>query len=107
MFKPANQQAYRRLMDGVEIGTLVHGEKTLMARFSLRRGSDIPVHHHPYEQTGLLVSGHLVLTIDGRDHDVHPGDSWCIGMDVPHAARAIEDSVAVEVFSPVREDYLD
>ena len=35
-----------------------------------------------------------------------PGDSWCIGSDVPHSARALEDSVAVEMFSPVREDYL-
>jgi quercetin dioxygenase-like cupin family protein len=73
----------------------------------LTGGSDIPAHEHPHEQTGLLISGRIVLIIDGVDHDVAPGDSWCIGPDVPHAARAIEDSVAVEVFSPVREDYLD
>ena len=106
MFKKATQQTYRKLIDGVDLGTLVHGEKTLMARFKLRAGSDIPAHNHPYEQTGLLVSGRIVLTIDGVDHDVTPGDSWCIAPDVPHSARAIEDSVAVEVFSPVREDYL-
>ena len=35
-----------------------------------------------------------------------PGDSWCIGGDVEHGAEILEDSVAVEVFSPVREDYL-
>ncbi|HSO20054.1 MAG TPA: cupin domain-containing protein [Desulfosarcina sp.] len=107
MFKKANQQTYRRLIDGVDLGTLVHGEKTLMARFKLRGGSVIPVHNHPHEQTGTLVSGRIVLTIDGVDHDVMPGDSWCIGADVPHAARAVEDSMVVEVFSPVREDYLD
>lgn len=38
--------------------------------------------------------------VDGTDHDVMPGDSWCIGSDVPHSARAVEDSVAVEKFSP-------
>ncbi len=106
MFKKANQPTYRQLIDGVDLGTLVHGEKTLMARFKLRAGSDIPGHSHPHEQTGLLISGHIVLTIDGVEHEVMPGDSWCIASDVPHAARAIADSEAVEVFSPVREDYL-
>jgi len=46
------------------------------------------------------------LTV-GRDiHEVLPGDSWCIPGDVLHCAECLEDAVAVEVFSPVREDYL-
>ncbi|MBW1749401.1 MAG: cupin domain-containing protein, partial [Deltaproteobacteria bacterium] len=36
----------------------------------------------------------------------NPGDSWCIHGDIEHGAEALEDSVLVEVFSPVREDYL-
>jgi quercetin dioxygenase-like cupin family protein len=77
-----------------------------MGRFKLAKGSVIPAHDHPHEQTGLLLSGRITLTIDGIAHDVAPGDAWCIDSGVPHAATAIEDSVAVEVFSPVREDYL-
>jgi quercetin dioxygenase-like cupin family protein len=107
MFKKQNDLSHRNLIDGVRLGTMVHGEQTLMARFELAKGSLIPTHHHIYEQTGLLISGHIVLTIDGTDHEVTPGDSWCIGADIPHAARAIEDSVAVEVFSPPRQDYLE
>jgi quercetin dioxygenase-like cupin family protein len=106
MFKRQRDLTFRQLIDGVQLGTMVHGEKTLMAQFKLEQGREIPAHSHPHEQTGLLTAGHLVLTIDGIDHDVLPGDSWCIGADVSHAARALEDSVAVEVFSPVREDYL-
>ena len=106
MIKKADQLVYRPLIDGIQLGTMVHGEKTLMGRFKLAQGSLIPVHDHPHEQTGLLLSGRMVFTIDGVDHEVVPGDSWCIGSGVPHAARAIEDSVAIEVFSPVREDYL-
>ena len=77
-----------------------------MARFKLKNGSAIPAHDHPHEQVGLLISGRIVLTIDGTEHDVAPGDSWCIEGGVSHAARAMEDSEVVEVFSPVREDYL-
>ncbi len=106
MFKKKNEMNYRTLLDGVRMSNLVHGEKTLMARFKLEKGCVIPDHSHPHEQTGLLLSGRIIITFDGIDHDTMPGDSWCIGANVSHSARSVEDSVAVEVFSPVREDYL-
>lgn len=106
MFRKQQDVTYRDLIDGVQLGTLVYGEKTLMGQFRLAGGSDLPLHHHPYEQTGYLISGRIVITIDGIDHEALPGDSWCIGTDVPHSARAIEDARVLEVFSPPREDYL-
>ena len=66
----------------------------------------IPLHRHPQEQTGYLVSGHLRFTIAGVDHDLHPGASWMIPGNVEHGVRVPEDSVVIEVFSPPREDYL-
>jgi quercetin dioxygenase-like cupin family protein len=97
---------YQAPLPGIRMKTLCYGEKTLLTEFRLASGNDLPVHAHPYEQTGYLVAGHIVLTIGGEAHDAHPGDSWCIAGDVAHGARIIEDSVALEVFSPVREDYL-
>ncbi len=66
----------------------------------------LPAHRHPHEQTGYLVSGRLELTIGDECHLVTPGDSWCIAGNVTHSAVALDDAVAVEAFSPVREDYL-
>jgi quercetin dioxygenase-like cupin family protein len=107
MFKKQRDLAYRQLVAGVQLGTMVHGDRTLMAQFKLEKGCDLPEHSHPHEQTGLLISGRIILTVDGTDHEALPGDSWCIGADRLHSARALEDSVAIEVFSPVRDDYLD
>jgi len=86
--------------------TLCYGRKTLMTEVILERGSTLPVHSHPYEQTGYLAAGRIRLRIGGEEHEAGPGDSWCIPADVEHGAQALEDSVAVEVFSPVRPDYL-
>jgi hypothetical protein len=61
---------------------MVHGEKTLMAQFKLTQGCAIPAHDHPHEQTGVVISGRIVLTVDGVDHEAGPGDSWCIGSNV-------------------------
>lgn len=85
--------------------TISYGARTLMTEFVLQQGSTLPVHAHPYEQTGYLVRGRIRLRIGAEEHDTEPGDSWCIPSDVEHGAQILEDSVAVEVFSPVREDY--
>lgn len=106
MIKKAGQLKFRKMIAGVDLGTMVYGEMTLMAQFKLKKGCDIPIHDHLHEQTGLLISGRIVIIVDGTEYDVSPGDSWCIGADVPHGARALEDSVAVEVFSPPRADYI-
>jgi quercetin dioxygenase-like cupin family protein len=86
--------------------TLVHGEQTLLGEFRLDAGAEVPAHHHPYEQTGYLVSGRLRFTVAGDRFDAVPGSSWSIPEDVEHAAEVLEDSVVIEVFAPVREEYL-
>ena len=106
MFCKKNTGASRKLLEGVELTTLVHGEKTLMGQFRIAKGSAIPAHSHPHEQTGIMLSGRLRFKVDGQIKDVEPGDSWCLPGGVEHSAEALADSVVVEVFSPVREDYL-
>ena len=106
IFRKANRGGYLPALPGIERKTLVYGEKTLMTEFLLRKGSTLPQHAHPHEQTGYLVKGHLRLRIGAEEHDVQPGDSWSIPGDVEHGADILEDSVAIEVFSPVREDYI-
>ena len=106
MFTPYDSTDYQTPLTGIRQKTLVYGDKTLMTQFVLDRGAVLPRHSHPHEQTGYLVSGRIRLFIDGTTHDCAPGDSWCIPGDVLHGADILEDAVAIEVFSPVREDYL-
>ncbi|MCL6612657.1 MAG: cupin domain-containing protein [Peptococcaceae bacterium] len=106
MFARRSAGGYISVVDGVKRKTLVFGEKTLMTEFLLEKGKVLPGHKHPQEQTGYLVSGKIKLFIGGESREVNPGDSWVIPGNVEHRAEILEDSVAVEVFAPVREDYL-
>jgi len=106
MFTKNDSSGYTTPPDRITMKTLVHGDRTLMTEFRLDQGAVLPRHKHPHEQTGYLVSGRMDLTIGDVTHQVLPGDSWCIPGDIEHHAVAHERSVAVEVFSPVREDYL-
>jgi quercetin dioxygenase-like cupin family protein len=106
MFYQSNSSGYRQALKGIRLKTLVHGDHTLLTEFLLDKDTLLPRHAHPQEQTGYLVSGRMRLFVGDKVFDVEPGDSWCIPGDVEHSAEILEDSVAVEVFSPVREDYL-
>jgi len=106
MFRKKDSAESRQLLEGVNLTTLVHGDKTLMGQFKIAKGSAIPAHSHPHEQTGFMFSGKLRFNVEGEVFDVETGDSWCLPGDVEHSAEALEDSVIIEVFSPVREDYL-
>jgi quercetin dioxygenase-like cupin family protein len=106
MFRKKDAGNYRKLLEGVFLKTLVHGQNTLMGEFRLDRGAKIPSHAHPHEQTGILISGRLRFQVDGKIIEAEAGDSWNIAGGISHAAEALEDSVVVEVFTPVREDYL-
>jgi quercetin dioxygenase-like cupin family protein len=99
-------EGYKQVAPGILQKTLIYGEKTLMAEFILHTGSSLPEHAHPFEQTGYLAKGRIELKIGTESHDVHQGDSWCIPMNVVHGAKILEDSIAIEVFSPRRDDYI-
>jgi len=106
MFYKKNKEGYHSRVKDIDQKTLVFGDRTLMAEFKLKKGAVVPRHSHPYEQTGYLVSGRMIFISGEERFEALPGDSWCILMNVEHSAEVLEDSVAVEVFSPVREDYL-
>ncbi|MDD3927441.1 MAG: cupin domain-containing protein [bacterium] len=106
MFYKVSECGYRQVLPGISIKTLVYGEKTLFSEFKMEADSILPQHSHLHEQTGYLVSGKVRLTIGPETFDACPGDSWCIPGNTDHSAEILEASLAIEVFSPVREDYL-
>jgi quercetin dioxygenase-like cupin family protein len=106
MFTKSNQHSFRPLIQGVTMRPLVYEEKTLMCEFRLEKGNQLPWHNHPYEQTGYLISGRLKFRIGDEWHDTSPGDSWCIPENVFHEVKVEEDSLVIEIFSPIRPDYL-
>ena len=105
MFGTKSPDGYHAVLKGIKLKTLVHGKETLMTEFVMDKGSELPLHGHVYEQTGYLVKGKVKLYIGESSRIVSPGESWCISSNVQHKADILEDSVAVEVFSPLRAEY--
>lgn len=106
MFYQKNKDSYTTPIPGVRQKTLVYGDNTLMTEFLLDAGSHLPLHRHPHEQTGYLAKGKLKMIIGDESFLTEAGDAWCVPGNTVHGADALEDCVAVEVFSPVRKEYL-
>ena len=106
MFMENNDRESKLHLEGIRYKTLTFGERTSLSEFSLEKGSVIPKHSHPHEQTGYVISGRLLFTIGDERFEAEPGDSWNIPSNVEHSVEVLEDTVVLEVFSPPREDYL-
>jgi quercetin dioxygenase-like cupin family protein len=85
---------------------VIHGEKVTLAQIFLAKDAVVPTHHHESEQMSCVLEGSLKFELEGVEIIARPGDVLQIPSNAPHSARALEDSVALDVFSPSRLDWL-
>ncbi|MDQ2898747.1 MAG: cupin domain-containing protein [Acidobacteriota bacterium] len=85
---------------------VIHGETITIARLLLRKGAIVPMHSHANEQIANLESGKLHWVVNGEETIMQGGESFQIAPNVPHMVEALEDCVVIDVFSPVREDWI-
>jgi quercetin dioxygenase-like cupin family protein len=94
------------MVPGVTRNMLTEGGHAMAVRLECRAGSTVPLHSHPHEQIGFLLSGRASLRIGDEVRELLPGDSYAIPSDVEHAVPSVaEDSVFVDIFSPPRDEY--
>jgi|SRR5689334_16289330 len=85
----------------------VVGKEVMIARIAMKRGCLVPVHSHRHEQISHVLSGSLRFLIEGREILAGAGDLVLIPPHVPHSAEALEDTIAIDTFSPPREDWIN
>ena len=93
------------MLPGVVRRTLTEGERMMLIEVTLQQGAVVPLHTHPHEQIGYLASGRLLWELGDERRELAAGDSWLVPSNVPHQVTALEPSVAIDVFSPPREEY--
>ncbi len=86
---------------------MFHTETMTIAWITLAKGAVVPRHEHPNEQIATVLEGRLRFLIgDGRELVADAGDSVTLEAGVPDVVEALDDSVVLDVFSPVRADWL-
>ena len=94
-------------IQGIRMRVLAHGKEGNMVEFRLVKGQSLPTHHHPFEQTGYIVSGKLEFKIHSDTQVLVAGDSYSIPKNKKHSAVALEDTIVIDHFTPVRSEYIE
>jgi quercetin dioxygenase-like cupin family protein len=64
------------------------------------------MHAHDSEQMTYILQGALRFLVSGEEIIVREGEVLHIPANVPHQAEALDDTLELDVFSPVRKDWL-
>ena len=86
---------------------IVTGDREMLAQVYLKRGCLVPMHSHEAEQMTYVLQGALKFLVAGEDITVREGEVLHIPSRVPHQAEALEDTFELDIFSPIRQDWLD
>jgi len=85
---------------------LLVGDRQMLAQVYLKRGALVPLHTHESEQMTYVLDGALKVRIDGRELIVRDGEVVRIKPGVPHQVEALADTFELDLFSPVRPEWL-
>jgi len=86
---------------------IVTGEREMLAQVYLKAGCVVPMHAHESEQMTYILQGVLRFLIGGEEITVREGEVLHIPSWIPHQAEALDDTFSLDVFSPIRQDWLD
>lgn len=100
------EDAVSRQFLGVDFVVLSIGKDTMVTKMLYKITDNVPFHKHPNEQSGYVISGKYNLKFDGQEYPLTVGDTYSIPADVEHSIEIIEAGEVVDVFSPIRQDYL-
>ena len=88
-------------------GRPLFGEGAMLNLIRFEPGAIVPLHSHPHEQLGMVLRGAMTFRIGDETRELGPGETWTIPSNVPHEATAgPEGAVVIDVFAPVREDWV-
>jgi quercetin dioxygenase-like cupin family protein len=106
MHQPWHAIPSQRIGEGID-RQMVVGERLMMCRLTLQPHVETPVHSHPHEQMTIVERGRVRFTIDGGSRLVAAGDVLHFPPNVAHGATMLDEEVVlIDIFTPVREDFL-
>lgn len=97
--------AWTELGGGVRRKVMAYGDQLMAVYVEFQRGAVGALHQHPHLQITYIQSGALTVHIGGEARVLRGGDFYYIPADVVHGVEAIEESVLIDFFTPMRADF--
>ncbi|MCI0522152.1 MAG: cupin domain-containing protein [Bacteroidales bacterium] len=107
VFLPGDDLQWEELGGGVSRQIMGYNTQIMMVKVRFKKGSVGSQHHHFHSQATYATSGKFEFCIGDEKRIIKEGDGVYIKPNIPHSALCLEDGILIDVFSPVREDFLD
>ena len=91
---------------GVKRKVMTYSEQLMLVKVAFETGRVGALHHHPHLQISYVASGVFEITINGVVKTLRQGDAFFVPADAVHGAVGVEAGMLVDVFSPMRADFL-
>ncbi len=97
---------WKAVEEGIRMKVLSYGENLMMTMVKFKKGTTAPMHSHPHEQISYILEGKFVYRIGGEEKIMERGDSVYVPSNAKHNVTALEDGIILDVFTPIRRDFL-
>ena len=93
---------------GVVRKVLAYSENLMNVELKFEKGAIGVKHSHPHEQIGYIISGSLLFQEEGKEDKVLvTGDSYYVEPNAVHGVVALEDTMLLDIFTPMRKDFVE
>lgn len=106
VFVENNEINWEKVGKGVKRKIMAYDDNLMVVRVEFERGSIGSVHKHYHSQITNIEKGKFEIIIDNKRKILQSGDAYYIPPNTDHGCVCIEDGVLIDVFSPMRKDFI-
>lgn len=106
VFFQTSTKEWEKVSEGIERQFVGYDTQIMMVKVRFEKGAIGYVHDHFHAQATYVASGKFEVTIGDEKKSLEAGDGFYIPPNVPHGAVCLESGILIDVFSPMREDFL-
>jgi len=92
--------------DGINRAVIAYDDRLMLVKVSFEQGSIGALHQHPHSQICYIEKGIFEVNIDDQKRILRQGDSFYVAPGLLHGVHCLEAGVLIDMFSPMREDFI-
>jgi quercetin dioxygenase-like cupin family protein len=98
---------WEKVDKGIKRKIMAYDNKLMVVKMEFEKGGVGMLHQHYHSQITHVESGSFEVQINGEKKILSAGDAFYISPNVMHGAVCLEAGVLIDVFSPMREDFIE
>jgi quercetin dioxygenase-like cupin family protein len=97
---------WEQVAPGMKRKIMAYDNRVMLVKVAFEKGAVGTLHHHMHTQVSYVASGAFEVEIDGNKQVLKQGDTFFVEPDLVHGAVCIEPGELIDIFSPMREDFI-